>query len=582
MNFKFIYYIIIIFISATIGCGAPDESNTGLSGNIEIPVTLIGSAKGPLFVAVSKSDNIESIMNDPVNNILYVSAVDRSKMSFSFSLSDAGLQSGDRIFLFAFADNDYKGGVPYPTPGDIVGFYVNQETLSTSFRLSDDGNNVLININRMQYNISPEIIGIIDSIEPGEVTLIAYAGDFSSTDFTSLNVNAVIGYKKIHKGNQPCQFNLDIMPYGYNTPIQGVYVIALLDRNGNGIPDGGDAIGFPVESETSSYPLAITVTNGTVAIPAVKFKVEVADEPDSSLPPLRIIGSFNPPDGYNADSKPVSIVVVKGTDPNTVFENLKYLENFSGFYYSILPAGDTEFDIALPRTDFAPGDNVFVIALWDKDFTSGIPKATQNDMIGFLQNKNSFEYSIVLQDNDNNIVRTADEYTVNGTSGYSFAVDRIMYEHEARIKFKLEKGSLSDAEFANGSRVIITAVWETGTVSTGYEITMDKIIASVNVIISHDIGAATTDWYTMPVIPALYKDIPAVPGDDLMINNVWILAVLDSNGNGKPDTGEKIGFYWKSTWLIFTTIYEPDKLPAPLADGTTFLQKTIRFSNNTY
>ncbi len=581
MNSKLIYYIIIIFISAVIGCGAPVENNTTLSGNIEIPGTLSGSAEGPLFIAISKSDNIEDIMNDPVNSILYVSAIDRSKMTFSFNLADAGLQSGETVFLFAFADNDYSGGVPYPTPGDVVGFYVNQETLSTGFRLSEEGNNVLINVNRLQYDISPEIIGIIDSTESGEITLIAYAGDFSSTDFTSLNVNAVIGYKKIQKGMYPCQFNLKVMPYGYNTPIQGVYVIALLDRNGNGIPDGGDAIGFPVESETGSYPLAITVTDGTVAIPAIKFKIEVADDPDPSLPPLRLIGSFNPPDGYNAASKPVSIVVVKGTDPNTVFENLKYLENFSGFYYSILPAGDTEFAITLPRTDFAPGDNVFVIALWDKDFTSGVPKATQNDMVGFLQNKNSFEYSIVLQDNDNNIVKTASEYTVNGTSGYSFSVDRIMYEHDAKIKFKLEKGSLTDSEFANGNRVIITAVWDTGTVSTGYVITMDKIIASVNITISHDIGATTTDWYTMPVIPALYKDIPALSGPDLMINNVWILAVLDSNGNGKPDSGEKIGFYWKRDLSTFF-IYMPDKLPAPLSDGNTFLQKTVRFSNNTY
>ena len=581
MNSKLLYYIIIVLISAAVSCGAPGENNTTLSGTVEIPGTLSGSAAGPLFIAVSKSDNIENIMNDPVNSILYVSAIDRSKMTFSFDLADAGLHPGDTVFLFAFADNDYNGGVPYPTPGDIVGFYVNQKTLSTGFRLSEDSNNVLININRLQYDISPEIIGVIDSTEPGEITLIAYAGDFSSTDFTSLNVNAVIGYKKITKNNQPCQFNLNIMPYGYNTPVQGVYVIALLDRNGNGIPDGGDSIGFPVESDTSSYPLAITVIDGTVAVPAIRFKIDVADDPDPGLPPLRIIGSFDPPDGYDAGSKPLSIIVVKGTDPNTVFENLKYLENFSGFAFQTLPAESASYDITLPRTDFAPGDNVFVIALWDKDFTSGLPKATQNDMTGFLQNKGSFEYSIKLQDNDNNIVKTASEYTVNGTSGYSFAVDRKMYEHDARIKFKLEKGSLTDAEFANGNRVIITALWETGTVSTGYEITMDKIIASVNVSISHDIGASTTDWYTMPVIPALFKDIPAMSGNDLMINNVWILAVLDSNGNGKPDTGEKIGFYWKRDLSTFF-MYMPDKLPSPLADGTTFLQKTIRFSNNTY
>jgi len=579
MNSKTFFYILILLIFASSGCGAPEKSDITLHGNILIPGAMSSSASGPLFIAVSKSDDVEAIMNDPVNSILYVSAIDRSKMSFSIDLSDTGLNSGDTVFLFAFADNDYKGGVPYPTTGDIVGFYVNQDTLSTAFKLSEGDNTVSVDINRMQYDISPEIIGIIDGTEQGEITLIAYAGDFNSTDFTSLNVNAVIGYKKIQKGIYPCQFDLKVMPYGYNTPIQGVYVIALLDRNGNGIPDGGDAIGFPVESETSSYPLAITVTDGTVAIPAIKFKIEVADDPDPDLPPLRIIGSFDPPAGYDASSKPVSIVVVKGTDPNTVFENLKYLENFSGFAFQTLPAGSASFDVTLPRADFAPGDNVFIIALWDKDFTSGLPKATQNDMIGFLQNKTGFEYSIILQDYDNNIVKTASEYTVNGTSGYSFTVDRIMYEHNAEIKFKLEKGDISDAEFANGNKVLITAVWDTATVSTGYTIDMNDIIASTNVTINHAVGATTTDWYTMPVLPALFQDIPAMSGSDLMINNIWILAVLDANGNGKPDTGEKIGFYWKPYFVIF---YAPDKLPAPLADGTTFLQKTVRFSTNTY
>ncbi len=573
------YFIITLSVLTAIGCGAPGVTTITLSGDITIPAALDQSAVGPLFIAVSKSDDVDAIQKDPVNNILIMSTIDRSRGNFSVDLSETGVQPGDTVFVFAFADNDYNEGIPYPTPGDIVGFYVNQETLSTGFTLTEGDNPISINLNRLQYDISPEVIGIIDGTESGNVILIAYAGDFSSTDFTSLNVNAVIGYKKLYKGTYPCQFNLKILPYGYNTPIQSVYVIALLDNNGNGIPDSGDTIGFPVESAESSYPLAITVGNGTVAIPSIEFKMQVVPDPDPNLPPLRIIGSFDPPAGYDSSSKPVSIVVAKGTDPNAVFENLKYLENFSGFYFKTLPAGSTAFELTLPRADFAPGDRVFVIALWDKDFVSGLPRATQDDMIGFLQNRSGFEYSITLQDNDNNIIKTGSEFTVNGTSGYSFGVDRIMYEHNAGIKLKLEKGDITDAEFANGNKVLLTAVWETGTVDVGYKIDMNKIIASSNVTINHAVGASTTDWYTLPILPALYKDIPAMSGSDLMINNVWILAVLDANGNGKPDTGEKIGFYWKPYLIWF---YKPDKLPSPLADGTTFLQKTVRFSTNTY
>ncbi|HOM11502.1 MAG TPA: hypothetical protein PLV81_15280, partial [Spirochaetota bacterium] len=76
---------------------------------------------------------------------------------------------------------------------------------------------------------------------------------------------------------------------------------------------------------------------------------------------------------------------------------------------------------------------------------------------------------------------------------------------------------------------------------------------------------------------ALHESIPATQDEQLFIDNVWVLAVLDSNGNGKPDNGERIAFYWG--YLLF---YYPIKLPSPLGDGTTILNKTVRFSSYTY
>lgn len=582
MNFKHIFWAIVTVIGL-VSCGALQEERAVIAGSVTVDDAITRNADAPVFVAIAKDSDMEAIQNDPANTIIAVIHTD-STGSYSIECKDYGLKAGDEVLLFAFIDNDYTGGIPFPSPGDAVGFYYNGFKLS--YTVGVDGPADIL-INRQQYDFDAKIIGILDGTESGNVILIAYAGDFNSSNFSDIDIDAVIGYKKLAKPAYPVSFSLPVMPYGYNVPVGGVYLIALLDVNNNGIPDEGDKIGFAVESG-SNTPVAITVTQGVVSASTLKFLMSIYGEPQTNEPPLTITGQFDAPEGYSSDplSKPIFIVVAKGSDPNEVFANIKNL-NTQTFDFTRVPQGENTFALTLSRSKFNPGDSVFIFALWDRDYESGLPNATEGDKLGFVMNKSNFAYTVTLQEGDNQLVKSGDQYLFNGQNGYSLALNRNLYNHNAAIRFQLEKGSLNDTQFANGTKVICVAVYDTNDIAqqflqTGaYNLDMDKIIATTTVRVDRLSGSNTTIYYTMPVMPALLDSIPALQDGQLFIDNVWVLAVLDSNGNGKPDDGEYIGYYWKRdiTTLWF---YVPIKLPSPLGDGTTILNKTVRFSSYIY
>lgn len=582
MNFK-ILFVAIVTVIAFISCGALQEDTAVIAGSVMVDEGISRASSPPVFVTIARNGDMEAIQNDPANTIITVIQPDDSG-DFSIECKDYGLKSGDEVFLFAFIDNDYAGGIPFPTPGDAVGFYHNG--LKLSYTIGVDGQATIL-INRQQYDFHANIIGILDGTESGNVILIAYAGDFNSSNFSDIDIDAVIGYKKLTKPAYPVSFTLPVMPYGYNVPIGGVYIIALLDANANGIPDEGDTIGFAVEPG-SNTPVAVTVTNGVVSASTITFVMPIYGEPATNDPPLTITGQFDAPAGYSSDptTKPIFVVVARGSDPNEVFTNIKNL-NTQTFDFTRVTQGENTFALTLSRSKFNPGDQVFIFALWDKDYESGLPSPTQGDKLGFVMNKSNFAYTVTLQEGDNQLMKSGTQYLFNGNGGYSFSLNRTIYNHNAAIRFQLEKGSLNDTQFANGTKVIVVAVYETNDIAQQYlqygtyNLDMDKIIATANVRINKESGSNTTVYYTMPLMPALHESIPATQDEQLFIDNVWVLAVLDSNGNGKPDDGEIIAFYWDRTW-IFQWIYYPIKLPSPLGDGTTILNKTVRFSSYTY
>jgi len=576
MNFKKIIFVIPALIIVLSSCGAEYSNELSLSGKIIVPHELAPEIKGPVFVGVSYTDDVELMRSEPLEQIAVIVPAEDS--GFHIDITESGLKPGDNVFIFAFADNDYSGGIPNPTEGDIVGFFVDEESLSTRFTLKQGDSVVTLNTGRRTYDISPEVIGVIEGSDAGEVIIIAYAGDFNSLNFSDLDTDAIIGYKKINKGSAPCSFELKILPYitpaKYSMPILGVYIIALLDRNGNGIPDAGDTIGFPVNGTAGDYPMAMNIQDRVNSCGSIHFRKTISEPADPGNP-MKITGTFDAPDDY--DGTPMFIVVAKSSDPEEVFTNMvdtvKYFRNVTADYSG--SDGVFSFNEDLSSSGLSAGDTVMIIALWDKDFNGGLPEATAGDITGFLQNKGDFAYSVPLNSGINSVSKGSDgDYLFNGAGGYDFSLKRKIYRHSASIKFKLEKGNLSDTEFANGNVVQVIALHDPeGNALADKNIGMDKIIASKRVLIQHDINSTVTSRYSMNVLPAIPLSIQGVNPDDFYIPDIYIAAFLDSNGNGKPDTGEKVAFYYKTVlWVIDT----PDKIT--LYDGANVPGKNIKFS----
>jgi len=123
---------------------------------------------------------------------------------------------------------------------------------------------VEIDINREVFDFSSEVTGVISGNKNGNTMLLAYAGEIDSLDFAALDFNSVVGFTTISKISSEADYSLPIFPYGFNIPIEDVYILALIDNNGNSIPDAGDAIGFHTDLQTL-LPQPVTINQGSLS-----------------------------------------------------------------------------------------------------------------------------------------------------------------------------------------------------------------------------------------------------------------------------------------------------------------------------
>ena len=572
MNFKRYGFILMVLILAS--CGAPGAGDVTVSGTVTVPEDLELQATGPLFVGISRTDDIDLMKSDPLNQVVAIVPVEES--SFTIDLAGSA-DPGEKVFVFTFFDNDYSGGIPDPTAGDIIGFYINSSTMETRVKLGTESAGLNMDAERMTYDINPEIVGLIEGTESGNVIMIAYAGDFNSLDYSDIDRSAIIGYKKFRKETGPCTYNLKILPYitpeKYSMPIMRVYVIALLDVNENGIPDEGDIIGYAGDK---GYPESINVQDGKNSTSPIFFNRTITGSTDPEHP-LKITGTFDAPADYTAGS-PIFLIIARSSDPNEVFSDLggtvKSLKNVTDTWDQ--STGTFSYDIDLSSTGLIPGDTVMIIALWDKDYAGGFPAATAGDMAGYIQNKDNFSFTVQLAAGNNLVTKGSDSvYSFNGSVGYDFSLKRRIYDHTASINFKLDKGNLSTADFANGNRVQVIALYDSGGYSLiNKDIDMDNIIASSVVLIQHDSGAAITLRYTMPVMTAVPVSITGIDTADFSIPDIYIAAFLDTNGNGSPDSGEKAAYLYQTVFFVDI----PDSMT--VYNGANIPDRNIRFETS--
>ncbi len=448
-------------------------------------------------------------------------------------------------------DRDFVAGFPNFTPGDFIGIYFQEGKLSPAFKLkAGENSGVHIDIDREVFDFEASISGTLLGNDAGKVILVAYAGEITSSDFSSVSVADVIGYQALTKPAAPKAYTLDILPFGKNVPINNVQVFALLDANSNELVDGGDKIGF--YSDGKKYSTLLTINDGAALTGIdIQFKLNVQK---ASGYDISITGAFSPPSDYFRDDTPVYITVFDSEDPGDI---LKDPYSVLKYFYK-MPPGEIYFDCDLSHTDLKPGDSVIIAALWDQDFIGGFPDPDRGDKIGLVVNKETYQFAPQLFYGRNIIP----------SEGFEFKINKNIYEFTSTIDYALDLSQTGSFDMDKG-RIIVVAIHVEG-VHIGINLAGElEIEFDLDYLLAVDILPATQYDYIgiggrkdpspprkLPVLTALYdlvvvyeNNSPPQPlikgvdhGEDTE-RTAYLAAILDKNGNGQLDREDEIGYY---------------------------------------
>ncbi|WP_319525946.1 hypothetical protein [uncultured Desulfosarcina sp.] len=537
------------------GCGGagdePDDS-LAISGTIRVSEAASG-VDGPVLVAVFNTADLDRIESDTKNAVVGMVSADASGSTFSMDLSETGLAAGDGVYVAAFIDADYSGSLPYPTPGDWVGFYVDGAALSPLLRLNPGGNDgIHIDIDRRVYDYEARISGTVDASESGTLTLIAYTGPMETSDFSKLETDRIIAYRQVKKSAAPLPYNLRILPYGYDLPVEDVQVYAFLDVNGNESMDAGDRIGYHCTAPDEP-PSLLTIESGLRTGIDIAFTMDVM-EPSGHA--MRLTGNLTAPDGYPDEGDAFYLLIADTDLPGGLFEDP--LAHIKAFQAVVPDSGAFEMDLS--HTDLSPGDRVMVAALWDRDYQAGFPWPTPGDYAGLLQNNTTYAFTLSLSAGDNSIP----------AAGWELDTNRIFYDFDAHIAYALdlEGAGAIDPKVAQVMVILLHADGLNLSFSLldgiQFEIDMDYVLA-MDVIPAADADYFGGDTRQDPAVPRQLHLLPAVveqlavweesqPPDPLIEPalsgpdgdaTAFLVAVLDCDGDLRLGLGDKIG-YWSS------------------------------------
>jgi len=563
---RYHWLIFILLICFAVSCGAKEEPDTMIvSGTLE-GQALIDYPDKPVMVAVMKNGSASSVNAINFDDIQAMVSADKANRSFEIDLTDSDLSEGDEINLVAFVDENYSTGLPNPDSGDKVGIYIDQQSYSTAYVLHKGINNGLhIVINRLIRPFDTQISGTIKGNDAGEALIVVYAGEIETLDFADLNPDKVIGYKNLYKGPSDQPYTIELLPYPADLQTERVYIIVLLDDTGVGLPAPGNIVGFHTDpsgampryfavdnregTHLTGVDIAMRFPDASVAPPA---EVRIP-EPSGDI--ILLNGHITLPDNFDENQGAVFMVVAKTSDPASIIKSP--LSAIS--YFARMPKGETDYSLDLSESGLFLEDEVMVIAIWDKDYNSGFPDPTPGDVIGYLSNKKDMAFSVVL---------SALQDSTDIPEGWSFALDKIIYNHHASITFRIDE----DAAIVPrpGEAIIAIAMTAKGLFpsdpAADYAIDMDYVVGMQRFIVGQD-GPP----YRLEILPALYKDIE-VGQDPFLLSGIYLFGLLDNDAaNGAPDENEYLGYCRNPKW------HTPSD--TDVQDGANFAEQPLAFPN---
>ncbi len=554
MNIKIATFLLLVSVTF-VACGEKSTPPVMLNGTVDL--SEVPQTHGPVFLCVLNTLDYDKIINDPFGTILEVININDDG-TFSINLMEMGISAGDTLYFIAFADNDYNKGIPFPTLDDYVGFYIDSNW-NPSFVVRETNDEIALKVNRRVYEYEAKISGRILDESEGTFFVIVYAGDIVSMSPSAFDVDAIIGYKKITKPAGSCPYEVQIMPYGYNIPIQNALVFIVHDVNNNGIPDPGDRIGFYIENG-DVVPRMLNIRGGTIQNIDLMTMMDI---PSPSGYNITIEGSFTKPAGYSAHSRPVFVIIADGNDISSIFAN-----PFSAIKeFTRVENGDNTFSIDLSRTSLVPGDEVIVLALWDRDFEGGFPNPTTLDKVGIYQYIgviSNYQYSITLQEGTNTV-----QPSRKWLESWEFDINKIYYPFHTSIEFKIDPAGRPSGMDENHN-LILMAVHDDGVVDLLYD------IIDVNYILGMAIVPYRQDSeyvYSFDIFPALDERIA-----DPTTMPIYVYYVLyDRDADGMPSSGDDIAAYWEE--LVFVKVPKKWNL---ISDSVNVLSSPNGDPNNPY
>lgn len=556
--------LIALCCLVAISCGVKDEPEKLMLAGTVNGAALADYPDQPVMVALMRDGSALTPGSFTLDAIEAMVSVDTTSRSFEFDLTDSDLKEGDEIYLVAFVDVNYTEGLPDPDAGDNAGIYIDRDSYSPTVALHKGLNSGFdIAVNRLIRPNSTEISGTIIGEAAGEVLIVAYAGEITGLDFTSLNPDQVIGYSRQYKGASDKAYTIDLLPYPAGLETDTVYIVVLLDDTGRGLPAPGNLVGFHSDASGTRPEYFRVDARSASRMSGVDIHLRFPDAsgalttevriPEPSGDDIYLNGHVTLPDDYDENEGALFLLVAHSNDPMTIMQYP--LSSLS--YFTRMPKGETYFELDLSDTGLNLEDEVMVVALWDKDYTRGFPNPTQGDVIGYLGNKKEMSYYTTLS-------QWQDKPDL--PDGWRLSVDKIIYDQEASLEFTLDESAPIVPQA--GEAILVVAMTEDAIYppdpDADYSIDMDYIVATRRFIVGQD-GPP----YMLNILPALYKGID-VNQYPFGLSNIFLFALLDNDSsNSLPDQTEYIGYC------------PQDRLPAPLAvniqDGVNIVEQMLSF-----
>jgi hypothetical protein len=211
---------------------------------------------------------------------------------------------------------------------------------------------------------------------------------------------------------------------------------------------------------------------------------------------------------------PVIVLVSHDADMNAIRNDpMNSLIAYSG-----VDPSTHSFRLDLRNSGLEAGDTVFIAAFIDLSPADRAPYPDTGDWIGFWMNPMTFSTMYTVADGENSLT--------------DIRISREIFNFSAAVT-----GTVQGEETGG---VILFAYAGPITSLNPAALDPDRIVGYTSLIMSGE----PVD-YILPILPF---------GFDAPIENVLILAVLDSNQNGGLDAGDKIGYYTEGPPYLPTSL----------------------------